>query len=100
MNHGVYLAEITASETPSIHQFFFSYFFSFLGEIEGKGVGSLKGLSREQALYETLRSPFAPPFPSELIEAEMRDRRKREEKKPLERWVSPYRKADRVAGGR
>ena len=27
----------------------------------------------------------------------MRDRRKREEKKPLGRWVSSYRKADRVA---
>lgn len=43
----------------------------------------MKGLSREQALYETLRTPFAPPFPSELIEAEMRDRRKREGKKTI-----------------
>lgn len=109
MNHGAYLSEITgggASETPSIHYiylFFFFFFVLFLARLRerGKGVGSLKDLSCEQAIYDTLGSLSPSPFPSELSEAEMRDRRRRREgrKHTIRAMGISHRKADRVAPG-
>lgn len=54
-------------------------------------------LFREQALYDTTL-PFSPPFPSELSEAEMRDKRNREAKKPFERWVSRIKRPIEAGG--